>query len=602
MALPAITLWADSVRGAFVADWQSNETLDALKLKQGDTLGVELHWVKKASLTNGSFMEEVIWPASANITLAIGLLDNEPKSGNFTLSYAGVATPTIPYDATATEMSVLLNALPGIIADGGVAVTKISTTYKIDWNNIGATSGTLATSANNLVPTCSIGLGVATMGTVSTRHSIQMHIKQSPVAVCTSWVSPVATTVVITQTHAPAYDGDYRVWRMVITPAPKEGTFRLGGTMAPNGDVKWSAPINVNSLNATSIRDAIGITVTEISANEFEIRQQQYTAGYIITDGVTIYNVLAIQADGAGLIGFSTKYGSLSLNTLDTELLLSGKTSADAYIEVEVEAGGNRQTLVQQTCTIVNDLIDTDSYTLVEWGDVIPADSVVRYDTSQALTTPQQTQARANINAISGADIASLQSSDVAIDIRVTNLEINGVFTQDERDAIQQSTTPSATNVFATQYDLTFGYAPLAHTHTASSVTGLTAALALKSDTTHQHTFADVSGLQVTIDSLNSGKSNTGHTHAIADVSGLQTILNGLNAGGVNAPSTAQKAAMDYSNSPGQTNPFATIEDVGAMVIGFSPYSGNLTATLYPYEILITIQGTQMAVPARIVV
>lgn len=602
MALPAITLWADSVRGAFVADWQSNETLDALKLKQGDTLGVELHWVKKAASTNGSFMEEVIWPASANITLAIGLLDNEPKSGDFALSYAGATTPSIPYDATATEVSVLLNALPGIVTDGGVAVTKISTTYKIDWNNIGVPSGTLTTSANNLVPTCSIGLGVANAGTISTRHSVQMHIKQSPVAVCTSWTSPAATTVVVTQTHAPAYDTDYRVWRMVITPAPKEGTFRLGGTMAPNGDVKWSAPINVNSLNATSIRDAIGLTVTEVSANEFEIRQQQYTAGYIVINGVTIYNVLAIQADGAGVIGFSTKYGTLSLNTLDTELLLSGKVSAEAYIEVEVEAGGNRQTLVQQTCTIVNDLIDTDSYSLVEWGDVIPADSVVRYDTSQALTTPQQTQARANINAISGADIASLQSADVAIGIRVTNLETNAVFTQDERDAIQQSSLPSATNVFATQADLTFGYAPLVHTHTTSSVTGLTAALALKSDTTHQHAIADVSGLQVSLNSLSSGKSDTGHTHTIANITGLQTTLNGLAVGGANAPTAAQKAAMDYSNSPAQTNPFATMDDVGAMNSGFSPYSGTLTTTLYPYEVRITILGTQFAVPARIVV
>jgi len=602
MALPAITLWADSVRGAFVADWQSNETLDNLKLKQGDTLGVELHWVKKAAQTGGAFMEEVVWPSSANITLAVGLLDVEPKSGAFTLSYAGLTTPSIPYDATANEVSVLLNALPGIITDGGVAVLKVSTTYKIDWNNIGIPSGTIAVGANNLTPTCSIGIGTANQGSGSARHSVQLHIKQAPVAVCNTWTTPSTTTVVVTQTHAPAYDSDYRVWRMVITPAPKAGTFRLGGTMAPDGVVRWSAPININDLSATAIRDACGLTVSEISANEYELRQAQYTAGYVLNNGVKIYNVLAIQADGNGLIGFSTKYGSLSLNTLDTELLLAGKASAEAYVEVEIEADGNRQTLVQQTCTIVNDLIDTDSYTLQSWGDVIPADSVVRYDTSQALSPAQKTQARTNIGAITGADISALQASDVAIDIRVTNLEVNGVFTQDEKDAIQQSTTPSATNVFATQDDLTFGYAPLAHTHTLSSVTGLTAALALKSDTTHNHAISGIVGLQTELTNLNSGKANATHTHPISEVTGLQTILNGFSSASTNAPTLAQKAAMDYSNSPAQTNPFATMNDVGAFDSGFSPITAPYSNANYPYEILITVQGTRFAVPARIVV
>jgi hypothetical protein len=602
MPLPAISLWADSQRGAFVADWQSNETLDALKLKQGDTLGVELHWVKKASLGNGSFMEEVIWPPAANITLAIGVLDAAPKSGVFTLSYAGVATTILSYDASENEVEVALNALPGIIADGGVNVIKSSTTYRVNWNTAGIPSGTIAVSANNLTPSCSIGIGVALAGSLTATNSVQIHIKQAPVAVCTNWTTPVATTVVVTQIHAPAYDGDFRIWRMVITPPPKEGTFRLGGTMAPNGDVRWSAPINVNAVSATAIASAINLSVTEISANEFEIRQAQYTAGFIVVNGLTIYNVLAIQADGSGLIGFSTKYGTLNLNSLDTELLLAGQRDVDAYIEVEVEANGTRQTLVQQNCTIVNDLIDTDSYTLVEWGDVIPADSVVRYDTSQVLTTGQQTQARQNIGAIGTTEVAILQATDVSLSVRVATLEATGGLTTDQKDAIEQSNAPSATNVFVTNNVLSAGYAPLAHTHTTSSVTGLSDALLTKANVSHTHLISNITGLQLELNTLYADKANINHTQPISSITNLQATLNTLSAAVTNPLTANEKAAMVAASAPSSTNPFATINDLPAAIVSdFNPYTGNLTSVLYPYEVKIMIGGTEFAVPARII-
>ena len=111
------------------------------------------------------------------------------------------------------------------------------------------------------------------------------------------------------------------------------------------------------------------------------------------------------------------------MNSLDVELLLGGGASGAAVLEIEVELDGKRQTLVQNAVTVYNDLIDTDSYTLQEWGDVIPADSVVRYDTAQSLTSGQQTQARANIGAIAAASLTAYTTKDNELEARIASLE-----------------------------------------------------------------------------------------------------------------------------------------------------------------------------------
>lgn len=92
---------------------------------------------------------------------------------------------------------------------------------------------------------------------------------------------------------------------------------------------------------------------------------------------------------------------------------------------------------------------------------------------------------------------------------------------------------------------LTDLYAAIAHAHTQSDVTGLTAALSGKAATSHTHIENDVTGLisdlagkassvhahsQSDVTGLStslSGKSDTGHAHAESDVTGLASSLDG---------------------------------------------------------------------------
>jgi len=553
MPSPSLVLWVDSAKSNFVAEWQS--TLDAadLTLRQGDNLGIELHWVKRVS-TTGSIMDEVEWPASANITMAVGRLDAPPTAGTFALSYASETTSELPYNATAQQVEDALNLLTGISTDGGVTVTKIATTYRIVWDEDGVPSSTLTVDSNDLTPTSTVAIGNARTGTSTLRQIYQIHIKQSPVAVCTEWENQTEASVSIEQTHIPAYSGDYRVWRMTIEPAPKSGSFRIGKTV--NSTVVWSTPIIATSIGAGTLETALGMSVTQVAPYKFDIFQTQLTGD--------ITNVTALQADDSGIISFSAKYGVLNLNTLDLELLLGGAASAKAKIEIEVEVNGARQTIVQKEITIVNDLIDTDAYELVEWGDVIPADSVVRFDTSQALTNPQKLQARTNIGAISLNEVGDITDTTDDHESRILTLETT-TLTSNQKAAVAGASTPSGSNVLISTSALTSalaGYSPTGHSHTIADVTGLQTALNGKASTTHTHAIEDITDLATELSDLSlelTGKANTSHTHtllnitdwastytsinnaiaekadeihthAVSDISGLQTAINGINS------------------------------------------------------------------------
>ena len=594
MPLPALTLWADSNRGELVTGWQVNSNLGPLNLRQGDTVGIELHWVEQGA---GTLMREVVWPPAANITLAIGRIDSAPSSGVYRLAYAGAQTTDLAYNATAVQIQAALNALAGITADGGVTVIKATTTIRVTWNSVGVPSGTLTLYENDLTPTSSIGIGTARAGSLTAAQITQLHIKQAPVAVCTVWEDQTTPTITVTETHAPAYSGDFRIWRVVISPSPKAGTFRLSKTL--NGQVYWTAPINISGLSASTISVATGMNVTAVDDYEFEISQSQIEFQPNV-------NVSAMGADDAGLIPYSSKYGQLSMNALDVELLLAGAPSGSATLEIEVEMDGKRQTLVQNAVTIYNDLIDTDSYTLQEWGDVIPADSVVRFDTVQTLTTGQKLQVRTNIGAVGADSLAPYTTKDNELEVRISALEGVAVI-GDIADAVNGAATPSATNVFATMDDLA-DKADTVHTHAITDVTGLAAALADKAALTHGHVITDITNLQDTLDDLDL-KADAVHTHVVGDVTGLQTLLDGKSDVGhthTGLPTPDQADAMLYASSPTGANPFATQDWVAANtmtnnpVVNTTTITGTHNGTNYPYEIQLVVNGTTYYVPARI--
>ena len=588
--------------GRLLSGWQSISFAPRLLLKQGDTIGVELHIVK--NFLGGSFAEYEFSPATA-VTLAIGRIDEAPISGTFKLNYGANATSALNYNATALEVQTALNALASITSEGGVTVTKISNSFRIVWNTATDTVNSLSYSLNELYTTSSIGTNRLKVGSSSLgqKQIYQVHIKQAPVANITSFVNQDTPAVTVSQIHAPAFVGDTKVWRISISPQPKAGSFLIGFNDGTDEYTTDAIDINASSDTVRSIlTSAFDATwsVVKSGTNQWDIA----------TSRTSIFN---IAVSDAGIIAFNSKYGVLSLNTAEVEDLLAGDQEVDAVIEIQLEENGTKTTITQQEVTILNDLIDDASYTVTQWGDLIPADAVVRYDTAQSLSPAQKTQAKANIG-VTEIDTVALTNKDIELEGRIGDLESISL-SQNQLDAITGSISPSASNVMITASELDSAMdtkADISHTHTISEVTGLSAELNGKASSIHSHTTSDVSGLidalaeksdLTTVEGLLLGKSNINHTHTQFSTLGVSTLntvtenVNTVNATVINADLITTKGLV-IDNGSETLPPFGVLSTLE--LIGSPPDPIVIPPTgTYPYEIPIKINGVIWMVPAR---
>lgn len=656
-----LTLWANSTTNQLQEAWQSTGTIDNVRLVQGDTIAVELHWLKNVSATN-LIHDEVNWPANANITLAIGLLDAAPISGVFNLSYNGETTADIPAGATNLQVQTALNALSTITAEGGVTVAKISTTYKVIWNLPCVLSSSLTTAYNDLLPNSTIGLGLARAGTSTVSAIYQIHIKQAPVAVCTSWEDDTGTELAIAiETTVVAA----RTWLLSFSKLPRSGTFTLTYTTS-TGKVGISSPISIVNITPGNIASAI-MGATGWDATHYASAVQRSPLSYAITITSTVSSattppVVSMVVSNNNVTDFSAKIGLLSMNTVEVETLLAGGASAQAVLEVEVSLDNSRQTIVQANAFIVNDLIDADAYDLVEWGELMPADSVVRFDTSQTLTTPQKTQARTNIGALGDSSLDALRAKDAELELLLGAQNL----TSDELAAIHGALAPASTNLFLTASAGDAAYAAISHTHPISEVIDLQTTLdtiandvagvlgditdlqTTKADVYHTQAKSTITGLEAQLSAIElslAGFAPLIHTHQTTDVDNLEPRLASLELKTVYPLSQSDFQAIDLAEMPSSTNVFVTqsradtlistalaglqyldavqvgalitavtnpiITDVSTLSSSFdtvglkygseanTPFSGNLTTTNYPLELTIYINGGVYKVPMR---
>lgn len=487
MPSPAISFWIDMTTGKLLSGWQSISYAQKPVFKQGDLLGIELHIIK--NYLGGSFAEYEFSPSTA-VTLAIGRVDTAPESGSFKLVYGANTTSAINAGASATEVQTALNAIASITSEGGVVVSKVNNSYRIVWNNPSVTSNTLSYSFNELYPTSSISSSIVKVGSVSQKQIYQLHIKQAPVANVTSFVNQDEPEISVSQTHTPSFSGDTKVWRVSISPQPKSGSFLIGFNVGTNS-------YNTQAIDVNSSGDSLLTILNSAYAGVWSVVKSGPNQWDISTTETSVFN---LSVTDSGINAFNSKYGLLDLDTAEVEYLIAGEPYADAVMEIQLDTNGVKHTVIQQDVTILNDLIDDASYNLVNWGDYIPADSVVRYDTAQSLTNAQKTQAKQNIG-VSEIDTTALTNKDIELEGRIGDLE-SVVITQNQYDSINASDSPSQTNAIITQ-------------------SSLTSQLSVKANTNHSHAISDITGLQSAID----GKSPTSHTHSISDVTGLQTTL-----------------------------------------------------------------------------
>lgn len=405
MSYSTLSLWCDAQKNKLFAGWNQTALAQTPILKQGDKIGVEIHWIKTNEV--GSVMQEVIFPPSASVALAVGRIDSAPTSGTFKLTYGATTTAALAYDISATNLQTALNTIPEITAEGGVTVTKSGTTYKIVWDDAGVLTNTLTCNTDLLSPTSEDSVVVVRAGTATVSRIVYFKLRQSAIAAQTSWTTGTAPTISVDEIFS-------KTWRVEFSSQPKGGVFSLTVTIGTTDYTvstqrfDGSAGDMADSLNNIDVTLTAPFVVTKAGTNIWDISAPSEVVNITATNG---------------LIGFSYVYATLDLNTVQVEEFLNGATNDAATLEVQVDIDGEVQTIIQSECVVVNDLIDQSSFNLVNMGDVMPVDSVVRWDTPQTISSGGQLQARTNIAAAGQPDIDALEAEDILLDGRLVVVE-----------------------------------------------------------------------------------------------------------------------------------------------------------------------------------
>lgn len=521
----SLTLWIDAEANTLMSEWNSTTPLPTPTVKQGDTIRVELHLVKMVA-SSGSVMQEIEWSPASSLTLAIGKVQASPTFGTFTLTFGANETVRIPFDAEATLVEEAINDMASITAVGGVSVSLQGTAFRVIFNNAGVLPFALNYNENDLFPSSSIGVSVARAGTASVRAIYQVQIKQSPVAYIDTFGNATLAVATVTVMKEATYAGDTKSWRMQFSPPPKEGSFTL--SFLDSGVLKTTSPMLPFATESDVEIYLNEINDPTLATRDFVVKK---SGMYVWDISTTKTTITALNVDASGFKDYSGKQCLLSLNSVEVENLLGGAASATATLEIESDTNGIRHTLVQTPIIIVNDLIDEADYTVVSRTEVMPVESVVRYDTSQSLTNEQKLQARTNIGATSIAvDVDALATSVGNIDTRLSTVE-GQTLTSNQKGAIESASLPTALNPFVTGSALTTSlsdYSLVGHTHTVAQVTDLQLILNDKAELVHTHDTADISGLDDALLAINNSlsfKSNVSHTHTIASIDGLTLTL-----------------------------------------------------------------------------
>jgi hypothetical protein len=351
MALPsALKLFIDPKLGLAFGNFAGSSQITKPSFTLGDTAGIEIYLVESTQVSSYP-RQELPFPVSPGIKVAVGAIDESPAAGTWTMSYGGNTTSALAYNATAAQLQTALNALASITSAGGVTVSKIGDNYNIAFNLVGARTE-LTTDSTALIPLSTAIVAILQQGTASKVAISLVHLQRTVAGLATTFTQTSASQITIESLGA--WDGSKATFRLSISPDPKGGSFTIGFDALTGDDVSTSA-IQVgasaqdvqNALNIKALLDKVTVTQVGAYAYDITVATQPGTAG--------------LTANDAGLLSFNGYVGDLSLNTAEAISLLDGAESVETTLEVEITSDTKALTLLQIPCTLKNAVIDVGS-------------------------------------------------------------------------------------------------------------------------------------------------------------------------------------------------------------------------------------------------
>jgi hypothetical protein len=349
MPLPsAIKLFIDPRTGSAFGNFSGTSSLSNPVFTLGDTATVEVYLVEDTGLSAYP-RQEIGFPTSPGIKVAVGAIDESPQAGTWTLSYGGDTTTALAFNATPAVVQAALNLLASITAAGGVSVSKIGDNYNILFNANGARTE-LTTNGAALIP-----LSAATVATLQTGDTNKptiylVHLQRTVAGLATSF-NPTAPSA-ITVTALTAWDGSKATFRVSISPDPKGGSFSLAFDALTGTDV--STPAISVGATALDVQNALSIgALADGKVSVTQVKAYAYDISVTVQPGTG-----GLTANDAGLLSFSGYKGEINLNTAEAISLLDGAPFAETTLEVEITSESKTLTVLQIPCILHNAVID----------------------------------------------------------------------------------------------------------------------------------------------------------------------------------------------------------------------------------------------------
>lgn len=289
------------------------------KITAGDTVPITLAFLQRnpQPLNTGQPVYTYLDFSAAGVILSVGPFGLAPTGGTFTLTWLTSTTPALPFNINCYDLSVALNALTDVTANGGVIVTgDVGGPFVVTFL-LPAVRDAI-TAVSGLFPASTVTIGTSQSGTTLIPATQTITLSQVAPVQVSSWTPQSAAAITITQLQG-------NVIQRIAIPA---GTYGGSFTLTLNGNttaaIPFAAQIDVVAAAIAALPGGTGVTVWP--GNNF-------------WDITIPLNTFAFTGSATGLIIPLTLTGSLILTAQSVQDLLAGQTSILIPFLIQTSAG-----------------------------------------------------------------------------------------------------------------------------------------------------------------------------------------------------------------------------------------------------------------------
>jgi hypothetical protein len=192
---------------------------------KGDNGTFNLYFLQATGIINAPFT--VVDRSTTSVKLGIGSRSLLPETGDYTLTFGGDTTSSIPAAATAGQIATALNALSAISSAGGVTVTgALDDHFTIRFTTAG-TRGSFTADVSQVIPDTVAVIDERLAGSATAKEVAEIQLRLTPAVFQSTWTN-LSTTVTATIATTVTGSGlQNEIQRLTFSQKPFAGTFRL---------------------------------------------------------------------------------------------------------------------------------------------------------------------------------------------------------------------------------------------------------------------------------------------------------------------------------------------------------------------------------------